>query len=110
MAPADAERIRWAAEAARDSVGAFVVDAARAKADEVLARGNETVVPGRRYRPHCSSAFAGFDAAGRWNATSLGSALEGLLREAQKLPDPPMLQTSFSRPGGEMSRILRGAT
>lgn len=49
VAPADAERIRRAAEATRVSVGAFVVDAARAKADEVLARRNETVVPAEYY-------------------------------------------------------------
>lgn len=45
VASPDARRIRRAAESRRVSVGAFVTDAARSKADEVLSQDAETVVP-----------------------------------------------------------------
>ncbi|MHB8295844.1 MAG: type II toxin -antitoxin system TacA 1-like antitoxin [Acidimicrobiales bacterium] len=45
VAASDVQRIRRAAEAQRVSVAAFVVAAARARADQVLAQDTETVVP-----------------------------------------------------------------
>lgn len=45
VAPADAERIRRAAAARQVSMGAFMVEAARSKADEVLVAQTESIVP-----------------------------------------------------------------
>jgi uncharacterized protein (DUF1778 family) len=45
VAPEKAERIRRAAQAANQSVSAFVVDAASEKAEKLLLENRETVVP-----------------------------------------------------------------
>lgn len=43
--PERAERIRYAAELARTSMSAFVMDAATEKAEQVIAASRETIVP-----------------------------------------------------------------
>lgn len=43
--PARAERIRYAAELSNTSMSAFVVDAAAQRAEDVIARHAETLVP-----------------------------------------------------------------
>ena len=44
-APAREQRIRYAAELARQSLSAFVLDAASERAEQVIASSSSTVVP-----------------------------------------------------------------